>query len=167
LTKYLGRYNFSAEHSLSERGISMRIVWKGAALAAVIVLTFVPAVRAQEVGAPPMAPKAQTVEVTPTNIKANVGDKVKFSAVAKDAAGNVLAAKPMVWFAAPFDVAGADKEGVVVFHEPGEVTVGAVVAGKPGFAHVIVVAPPVAKIEIAPVNQALVANGLQGVRMRR
>jgi len=136
----------------------MRIVLKGAALAAVIVLTFVPAVRAQEVGAPPMAPKAQTVEVTPTNIKANVGDKVKFSAVAKDAAGNVLAAKPMVWFAAPFDVAGADKEGVVVFHEPGEVTVGAVVAGKPGFAHVIVVAPPVAKIEIAPVNQALVAG---------
>jgi plastocyanin len=136
----------------------MRIVLKGAALAAVIVLTFVPAVRAQEVGAPPTAPKAQTVEVTPTNIKANVGDKVKFSAVAKDAAGNVLAAKPMVWFAAPFDVAGADKEGVVVFHEPGEVTVGAVVAGKPGFAHVIVVAPPVAKIEIAPVNQALVAG---------
>jgi len=40
----------------------------------------------------------------------------------------------MVWFAAPFDLAGADKEGVVVFHEPGEVTVGAVVAGKPGFA---------------------------------
>jgi len=136
----------------------MRIVVKRAALTAVILLTFVPAVRAQEIGAPPIAPKAQTVEVTPTNIKANVGDKVKFSAVAKDAAGNVLAAKPMVWFAAPFDVAGADKEGVVVFHEPGEVTVGAVVAGKPGFAHVIVVAPPVAKIEIAPVNQALVAG---------
>jgi plastocyanin len=136
----------------------MRIVLKGAALTAVIVLTFPPAVRAQEIGAPPVAPKAQTVEVTPADIKANVGDKVKFSAVAKDAAGNVLAAKPMVWFAAPFDVAGADKEGLVVFHEPGEVTVGAVVAGKPGFAHVMVVAPPVAKIEIAPVNQALVAG---------
>jgi plastocyanin len=136
----------------------MRIVLKQAALTAVIVLTLPPAVRAQEIGAPPVAPKAQTVEVTPTDIKANVGDKVKFSAVAKDAAGNVLAAKPMVWFAAPFDVAGADKEGVVVFHEPGEVTVGAVVAGKPGFAHVMVVAPPVAKIEIAPLRQALVAG---------
>src|SRR5580704_4960772 len=136
----------------------MRIVLKQAALTAVIVLTLPPAVRAQEIGAPPVAPKAQTVEVTPTNIKANVGDKVKFSAVAKDAAGNVLTAKPMVWFAAPFDVAGADKEGVVVFHEPGEVVVGAVVAGKPGVAHVMVVAPPVAKIEIAPVNQALVAG---------
>jgi hypothetical protein len=64
----------------------------------------------------------------------------------------------MIWFAAPFDVAGADKEGVVVFHQPGEVTVGAVVAGKPGFAHVTVVAPPVANIDIAPVTQALVVG---------
>ncbi len=136
----------------------MRIVLKTAAAAAGIALTFVPAIKAQEVGAPPIPPKAQTVEVTPTNIQANVGDKVKFSAVAKDAAGNVLSAKPMIWFAAPFDVAGADKEGVVVFHQPGEVTVGAVVAGKPGYAHVTVVAPPVAKIDIAPVTQALVAG---------
>src|SRR6202041_1051437 len=151
-------YNFSAGHSRSERGISMRVGLKRAAITAAVILTFVPAVRAQEIGAPPVAPKAQTVEVTPTNIQANVGDKVKFSAVAKDAAGNVLAAKAMVWFAAPFDVAGVDKEGVVVFHEPGEVVVGAVVAGKPGFAHVMVVAPPVAKIEIAPLTQALVAG---------
>jgi plastocyanin len=136
----------------------MRIGLNRAALTAAIVLTFVPVIRAQEIGAPPIAPKAQKVEVTPTDIQVNVGDKVKFSAVAKDGAGNVLAAKAMVWFAAPFDVAGADKEGVVVFHEPGEVTVGAVVAGKPGFAHVMVVAPPVAKIEIAPITQALVAG---------
>jgi plastocyanin len=136
----------------------MRIGLKTAALTVGIALAFVPTIRAQEVGAPPMPPKAQTVEVTPTNIQANVGDKVKFSAVAKDAAGNALSAKPMIWFAAPFDVAGADKEGVVVFHQPGEVTVGAVVAGKPGFAHVTVVAPPVANIDIAPVTQALVVG---------
>ncbi|MGD0544747.1 MAG: Ig-like domain-containing protein [Candidatus Acidiferrales bacterium] len=136
----------------------MRIGLKTAALIVGIALAFVPTIRAQEVGAPPMPPKAQTVEVTPTNIQANVGDKVKFSAVAKDAAGNALSAKPMIWFAAPFDVAGADKEGVVVFHQPGEVTVGAVVAGKPGFAHVTVVAPPVANIDIAPVTQALVVG---------
>src|SRR5580658_4712288 len=136
----------------------MRIGLKTAALTVGIALAFVPTIRAQEVGAPPMPPKAQTVEVTPTNIQAHVGDKVKFSAVAKDVAGNALSAKPMIWFAAPFDVAGADKEGVVVFHQPGEVTVGAVVAGKPGFAHVTVVAPPVANIDIAPVTQALVVG---------
>src|SRR5580704_4167083 len=136
----------------------MRIVSKWSVLTAGIALAFVPAIRAQEVGAPPIPPKAQTVEVTPTNIQANVGDKVKFSAVAKDVSGNALSAKPMIWFAAPFDVAGADKEGVVIFHQPGEVTVGAVVAGKPGFAHVTVVAPPVAKVEVAPVTQALVTG---------
>jgi plastocyanin len=136
----------------------MRIVSKWSVRTAGIALAFVPAIRAQEVGAPPIPPKAQTVEVTPTNIQANVGDKVKFSAVAKDVSGNALSAKPMIWFAAPFDVAGADKEGVVIFHQPGEVTVGAVVAGKPGYAHVTVVALPVAKIDIAPVTQALVAG---------
>jgi plastocyanin len=136
----------------------MRIVLKAAALAVGIALAFAPAIKAQEVGAPPTPPKAQTVEVTPTNIQAHVGDKVKFSAIAKDAAGNTLSAKPMIWFAAPFDVAGADKEGLVVFHQPGEVTVGAVVAGKPGFAHITVVAPPVAKIDIVPVTQALVVG---------
>jgi plastocyanin len=136
----------------------MRIALKAAALTAGFALALVPTIKGQEVGAPPVPPKAQTVEVTPTNIQANVGDKVKFSAVAKDAAGNALAAKPMIWFAAPFDVAGADKEGVVVFHQPGEVTVGAVVAGKPGYAHVTVVAPPVAKIDIAPITQALMVG---------
>src|SRR6202167_47246 len=136
----------------------MRILLKAAALTAGIAMAFVPKIKAQEVGAPPTPPKAQTVEVTPTNIQAHVGDKVQFSAVAKDAAGNVLSAKPMIWFAAPFDVAGADKEGLVVFHQPGEVTVGAVVAGKPGFAHVTFVAPHVAKIDIAPVTQALLVG---------
>ena len=136
----------------------MRIPMKLAGLAAGIAMALAPATSAQQVGAPATPPKAQTVEVTPKDIQANVGDKIKFTAVAKDAAGNILPVKPMVWFAAPFDLAGADNEGVVVFHEPGEVTVGAVVAGKPGFAHVTVVAPPVAKVEVAPVTQALVTG---------
>ena len=55
-----------------------------------------------------------------------VGQKVKFSAAAKDAAGNPIEAKPSVWFAAPFDLAGADESGEVTFHAPGVVTVGAV-----------------------------------------
>jgi plastocyanin len=138
----------------------MRIVSKWAAeLVSLAVLGFAPMLCAQEVGAPPTPPKAQTVEVTPKDAKVHVGDKLQFSAVAKDASGKTLDAKPMIWFAAPFDVAGADKEGVVVFHEPGEVTVGAVVAGKPGFATVTVLAKPVAKVEVMPVAQALAVGG--------
>src|SRR6202167_386652 len=127
----------------------MRIPTKLAGLAAGIAMALAPVMSAQQVGAPATPPKAQTVEVTPKDIQANVGDKIKFSAVAKDAAGNILPVKPMVWFAAPFDLAGANNEGVVVFHEPGEVTVGAVVAGKAGFAHVTVVAPTAAEGGVA------------------
>src|SRR5215469_15077229 len=101
------------------------------------------------------APKPATIEVTPNGIEAHVGDKVQFKAVAKDASGNVMDVKPTVWFAAPFDTAGADNQGVVVFHHPGEVTVGVVINKKPGFAHVAVVTPPVGKIEVAPVTQSL------------
>src|ERR1700691_303568 len=122
----------------------MRMLTRLAGLAG-IAMALAPVMSAQQVGAPATPPKAQTVEVTPKDIQANVGDKIKFTAVAKDAAGNILPVKPMVWFAAPFDLAGADSEGVVVFHEPGEVTVGAVVAGKPGIGHINVGGAPAAE----------------------
>jgi hypothetical protein len=107
---------------------------------------------------PAEAPKPASIEVTPNGTEVHVGDKVQFKAVAKDASGKVLDVKPETWFAAPFDVAGADDKGVVVFHQPGAVTVGVVIADKPGFAHVTVVTPPVAKIDIAPMPTALAAG---------
>ncbi len=42
-----------------------------------------------------------------------------------------------------------------MFHQPGVVTVGVVIGGKPGIAHVTVVTPPVAKIDIAPMSLGL------------
>ena len=56
---------------------------------AVAALVCAPVIFGQEVGAPATPPKPKTVEVTPTNIQAHVGDKVKFTAVAKDASGKV------------------------------------------------------------------------------
>jgi hypothetical protein len=50
----------------------------------------------QEVGAPATPPKPKTVEITPTNIQAHVGDKIKFTAVAKDDAGKTIDVKPML-----------------------------------------------------------------------
>src|SRR5580698_2820301 len=109
-----------------------------------------------------------SVEVTPKTIDAHVGEKVKFSASAKDAAGNPIDEKPSVWFAAPFDVAGADENGEVTFHAPGVVTVGAVIAGKPGFATVNVVNTKVAKIEIeAPAHPIVVGSSEQLVAIPR
>ena len=88
------------------------------------------------------------VEITPKTLDAHVGEKVKFSAAAKDAAGNPIDAKVSVWFAAPFDLAGADESGEVTFHAPGIVTVGAVIAGKSGYATVNVGTSKIAAIEI-------------------
>jgi plastocyanin len=104
-------------------------------------------------------PKVQTVEISPKDIQVHVGDKVKFSEVAKDANGSVVDVKPSTWFAAPFDLAGSDPDGTVLFHQPGEVTVGAVVGGKTGYAHVNVLVPNEAKLEVAPVPDALVVGG--------
>jgi plastocyanin len=100
-----------------------------------------------------------TVEITPATLDAHVGEKVKFSATAKDASGNAIDAKPSVWFAAPFDLAGADENGEVTFHGPGVVTVGAVIAGKSGYATVNVANSKVASVEITPPDYKTVIVG--------
>jgi len=122
-------------------------------------LVCAPVIWGQEVGAPATPPKPKTVEITPTNIQAHVGDKIKFTAVAKDDAGKTIDVKPMLWIALPPDIAGADDDGTVVFRAAGQVTVGAVVAGKPGFATVTVGTPPPAAVEVTPLTQALVVGG--------
>src|SRR5271156_3655372 len=103
---------------------------------AVAALVCAPAICGQEVGAPATPPKPKTVEITPTNIQAHVGDKIKFTAGAKDAAGKTIDVKPSIWIALPPDIAGADDDGNGVFRAAGHVTVGVVIAGKPGFASV-------------------------------
>ena len=122
-------------------------------------LAVAPMICAQEVGAPPTPPKPASVEVTPAGVHAKVGDKIKFTAVAKDASGKVMDVKPMLWVALPPDTAGADGDGNVIFRAAGTVTVAAVVAGKPGFTTVEVATPPPAKVEVAPIAQALAVGG--------
>jgi plastocyanin len=104
-----------------------------------------------------------SVEITPNPLDVHVGEKVKFSAAAKDAAGNAIDAKPSVWFAAPFDLAGADESGEVTFHAPGVVTVGAVIAGKTGYAKVNVGNPKIASLEIAKPEYPLVVGGAEKI----
>src|SRR5579872_5724569 len=99
------------------------------------------------------------VEISPKTLDAHVGEKVKFSAAAKDAAGNPIDAKVSVWFAAPFDLAGADESGEVTFHSPGIVTVGAVIAGKTGYATVNVGNSKIAKLEIESLPSSTIVVG--------
>src|SRR5271156_1327172 len=118
-----------------------------------------PVIRAQEVGAPATPPKASVVEISPVKAEAQVGEKMKFSAVAKDSTGKTLDVKPMIWFAVPPDIAGADADGTVIFRAPGVVTVGAVVAGKPGFTLATVLVSPPAKVDVTPMAQPIVVGG--------
>ncbi len=104
-----------------------------------------------------IAPVVASVEIIPASTDISPGQKVKFTAVAKDAAGNVIKA-PSTWLAAPFDLAAADESGTVSFFSPGEVLVGVIVGGKPHFTKVTVKAGPVTQVEIAPVKTTLVVG---------
>lgn len=138
---------------------------RSALVLAATISTFVPMICSQDAAKPQeqattsVAPAS--VEITPKTLDAHVGEKVKFSATAKDAAGNPIDAKVSVWFAAPFDLAGADDAGEVTFHAPGMVTVGAVIAGKAGYATVNVGTSKVTNIEIEPLMHPIVAGSAE------
>jgi hypothetical protein len=102
---------------------------------------------------------ANLVEISPSNLSVEVGQKVQFTAVAKDASGNPITEKPSAWFAAPFDLAKADENGTVSFYQPGEVTVGALIGGKPAFTKVIVKPAAVKIIEIDPITGPVLVGG--------
>jgi hypothetical protein len=120
-------------------------------------------------------PTVATVEVSPKDSKAEVGQTLQFSAVGKDAAGNILDVKVKSWFAVPFDAAGAGTDGKVVFSAPGEITIGALMGEQVGFTHVTVAKPPVKSVEIEAAKSPLAAGSsiqlmatpLQGDRIAR
>ena len=112
-------------------------------------------VNAQE----PKPSAVRTVEISPANAEAEVGKPIKFTTVAKDEAGKILDEKPTAWFAAPFDLARADDDGMVSFFQPGEVLVGALVGGKVGFAKVLVKVTPVSRIDIEALKHPIVTGG--------
>jgi len=116
-------------------------------------------VLAQDASPAAVSSTVKTVEVTASTKEAEVGQPVKITVVAKDGSGNVVNEKPSTYFAGPFDIAAADDDGNVKLFGTGEVTVGAIVGGKPGFSSLIVKAPSVKTIEIAPVKTPIIVGG--------
>jgi hypothetical protein len=104
------------------------------------------------------ASKVATVEVVPGQTTVAIGSKLQFKAVAKDSAGQVVREAVKFWFAAPFDAASADEKGEVSFVQPGEITVGAVIGKKIGYAHVTVGKPHIASIGIYAPTAPLAAG---------
>ena len=108
---------------------------------------------------PTSAPTStKLAELRPATEDISVGQKVKFTAVVKDASGNKTNAPASAWFAAPFDLAGVDESGTVSFFSPGEVLVGAIVGGKTVLTRVMVKPGPVTRIDILPVKAPLVVR---------
>jgi plastocyanin len=101
---------------------------------------------------------AKVFEIAPATQEISVGQKVKFAATVKDAAGNKTSAPASAWFAAPFDLAGVDESGTVSFFNPGEVLVGAIVGGRTVLTRVTVKPGPVTRIDIEPLKASLVVG---------
>ena len=127
------------------------------AVVATLLLSF--NVVAQDKNSGPLPATVKVVQVTASTKEAEVGQPVKITVVAKDASGNVVNEKPSTYFAGPFDIAAADEDGNVKLFGSGEVTVGAIVGGQPGFSTFMVKPPTVKTIEITPVKTPLVAGG--------
>ena len=105
------------------------------------------------------SPTIKNVQVTPSVKEAEVGQDVKLTVVATDASGNVIKEQPSTYFAGPFDIAAADENGNVKLFGTGEVTVGAIVGGKPGFTTFMVKAPSIKTIEIHSLKKPIVVGG--------
>lgn len=126
-----------------------------AAIATTLLLSF--NVMGQEAKNP--SPTVKNVQVTPSATSAEVGQEVKLTVVATDASGNVVKEQPSTYFAGPFDIAAADDNGNVKLFGTGEVTVGAIVGGKPGFSTFMVKAPSIKTIEIQSLKKPIVVGG--------
>src|SRR5215467_10079692 len=96
----------------------------------------------------PAGPKPARVEITPRVTEAQVGQQLTFAATGYDEAGNKMDVKPSAWFAAPFDVAYSDDQGVVTFVQSGEARVGALINGKSGTWTVNVKPEAIGRVEI-------------------
>jgi hypothetical protein len=118
--------------------------------------------------APPViAQEPATIEVIPAHGSAVSGTTTKFRAVIRDSAGRVLDQARVVWFAVPYDVAKADREGTVTTFRPAQVTVFARAGHLTGSAKLEVVERPLAKLVVtAPEGDKLVAGGVLQLEAR-
>ena len=101
----------------------------------------------------------KNVQITPSAKEAEVGQQVKLTVIATDASGNAINEKPSAFFAGPFDIAAVDDDGNVKLFGIGEVTVGALVGGTPGFTTFMVKPPSIKTVEISSVKSPLVVGG--------
>jgi trimeric autotransporter adhesin len=87
------------------------------------------------------------------------GQKVTFTAVTKDASGNVLTGRTVTWGTSAAAVATVDANGAVSGVTPGTATITATSGTATASATVTVTAVPVASISVTPASDTLVSFG--------
>ncbi len=105
------------------------------------------------------SPVVASVRVEPTNITAEIGQELHFTAVGLDAAGKPVNAPVTMWFTAPWDLGSSDANGVVKPEAPGVLRVGARVGDKVGYAIVTVRPLAITSVAITPILTPIVAGG--------
>jgi hypothetical protein len=135
-----------------------------------LIPVLVVTVAATAVAGAQQAPAQTAKPVIPAQVRiiapvteGEVGQTVTFRIEALDASGAKLDIAPTAWFATPFDAGAAEMSGAVTFFQPGDLTVGAIVGGKPSTVTVKIRPQTVAKIAVAPVA-SLVAGGSTQLR---
>lgn len=99
-----------------------------------------------------------SVTITPSLDTLVVGQSVQLTATAKDANGNPLSGRIIVWDGSNDAVAIVSSTGRVTSQSPGTMTVTATSEGKTGTATIVVVAVPVASVTISPSTQTVVVG---------
>ncbi len=110
-----------------------------------------------------------TITVTPVTVASVVlsassasvvaGQKTSFTAVTKDAAGNVLTGRTVTWGSSAPTVATVDANGAVTGIAPGTATITATSGTASASATVTVTAVPVASITVTPLSDTLASFG--------
>ena len=105
-------------------------------------------------GPPEFAPVA-TVVLTPQLAESEVGATYFFEAVTLDAAGTVLADRPVAWASSDPAVASIDSTGMATATSPGSTSIIATSEGITDSASLTVVAVPVASVVVQPQDTLL------------
>ena len=95
------------------------------------------------------------VDVTPAPVTMATGQTQQLVAAPKDAGGNLLTGKPVVWASSNSAAATVTSAGVVTAIAPGTATITATVDGVSGSSAITVSVAPVASVTVAPQSPTL------------
>lgn len=99
-----------------------------------------------------------SVHIAPGNKSLVVGETFQFAADARDAGGNLLTGRPIVWASNNESVATVSSTGLVTATSPGGAIITATSEGRSAPASITVSAVPIASIQVKPNSQTLVAG---------